>query len=160
MKTASERPTIRRRENLAGEATNVKCESPLVVDQVVTSVSVGSLVIEPRPNEPVFGLTRDKWDIIRSVSVNEERQARDAFGGAFAAGSVGFVTLLASGPFIPWAIILLGTMSLVSGICALVFWARIREARTSAGYSRVVAEIEDCLGSKEDAPHAPAVSRD
>ncbi|HWY22489.1 MAG TPA: hypothetical protein VNX26_14780 [Candidatus Acidoferrum sp.] len=160
MKTASERPTIHRRENLAGEAANVKCESPLAVDHVVTSVSVGSLVIEPKPNEAVFGLTRDKWDIIRSGGVNQERQARDTFGGIFAGGAVGLVTLLAPGLRVPWALILLGTMSLVSGICTLVFWARIREARTYAGYARVVAEIEECLDSKGDGTHAPTVPRD
>ena len=108
-----------------------------------TPIPVGTMVVEPPPDERLFLLTRDKFDLLRSGNISEERQSRDVMLGIFFGSATGFISLGASTDWKPGAgFLLLLVVTLTSGALAFLLDRKCRRAKLAPGYARVTNEIE------------------
>lgn len=113
----------------------------------------GTMVVPPQPDEPVFPLRREQFDLLCEGEVTEQRSVRDVCVATFTSGFVGFLGLLATidwdsaitqrrkGPFV-WSVIL-AVIVFASAVTGLVAQWRLTRTGTSSGYSRCKGRILD-----------------
>lgn len=113
----------------------------------------GTMVIPSQPDEPVFPLRGEQFDLLCEGEVSEQRTVRDICIAVLASSAVGLVGLLAT---IDWGSVVregrkapfIWTLILAVGVCAagvtgaIAQW-RVSRMRTQSGYSRVRKRISD-----------------
>lgn len=113
----------------------------------------GMMVIPSQPDEPVFPLRREQFDLLCEGEVSEQRTLRDVCVAVLASSAVGLVGLLATvdwgsaerearrGPFI-WTVILAVAVFAAFVTGAIAQW-RVSRMQTQSGYSRTRKRISD-----------------
>jgi hypothetical protein len=111
------------------------------------------MVVPPQPDEPVFPLRREQFDLLCEGEVSEQRTVRDVCLATFGSAMVGLIGLLATvdwdsavrqgrmRPFI-WTAIL-AAIVLAAAVTAVVAQWRLTRTGTSSGYSRIQHKILD-----------------
>ena len=111
----------------------------------------GTMVIPSQPDEPVFPLRREQFDLLCEGEVSEQRTVRDICVAVLASSVVGLVGLLATidwssavrearkAPFI-WTAILATSVCAATVTGAIAQW-RVSRTRTQSGYSRAKNRI-------------------
>jgi hypothetical protein len=113
----------------------------------------GTMIVPPQPDELVFPLRREQFDLLCEGEVSEQRTLRDICIATCASAAVGLMGLLATidwdftvrqgrkGPFI-WTSIL-AVIMLASAVTLVVAQHHITRTGKRSGYSRVKQRISD-----------------
>jgi hypothetical protein len=115
------------------------------------SFDAGSLVVSPRPDEPLATLTRMEFHVLRDGELNEARAGRDLCLGFCGSAAIGFMGLIATidwdsafrlshkAPFIWTTLLFAITFSSAWG--ALIYHQRYRRNRNSSAYSDLMKDL-------------------
>ena len=108
---------------------------------------IAHMVVGPQPDQVVFPLTRDKFDLLMVGSVSVERSTRDTTFGALVGGTVGLICFFATADWDkhPICLMLLGAIVLACLVCCVGFGIKCHSNESS----RVKDEIESQFGIKE-----------
>jgi hypothetical protein len=136
--------------------------------QVQGSYHASALVVPPRPDEVGFPLRQDEYETLCEGELSEARANRDLSFGIFVGACVGLCGVLATTdwstiwqpekrwPFLAWSVVLL-TITVASGIAAIIYHWRLRRTRTNSPYSRLTKKITAWFEAQQDVAVPSAV---